>query len=53
LDYFEKHDFGDIPHKYIMRSGQLAFGTRIKGITKTLEKWKNIYKNADEYIYEI
>ena len=53
LDYFEKHDFGDIPHKYIMRSGQLAFGTQIKGITKTLEKWKNIYKNADEYIYEI
>ena len=43
LDYFEKHDFGDIPHKYIMRSGQLAFGTQIKGITKTLEKWKNIY----------
>jgi predicted transcriptional regulator len=53
LDHFEKHDFGDIPHKYIMRSGQLAFGTQIKGITKTLEKWKNIYKNADEYIYEI
>jgi len=53
LDYFEDHDFGDIPHKYIMRSGQLAFGTYIKGITKTLEKWKDVYKNADEYIYEI
>ena len=53
LDYFDDHDFGDMPHKYVMRSGQLAFATRIKGITKTLEKWKNIYKNADEYIYEI
>ena len=53
LDYFEDHDFGDIPHKYIMRSGQLAFGKHIKGITKTLEKWKNVYKNAEEYIYEI
>jgi len=53
LDYFEDHDFGNIPHKYMMRCGQLAFGTHIKGITKTLEKWKNIYKNADEYIYEI
>ena len=53
LDYFEDHDFGNIPHKYMMRSGQLAFGTYIKGITKTLEKWKSIYKNADEYIYEI
>jgi len=31
-----------------MRSGQLAVGTQIKGITKTQEKWKNIYKNADE-----
>ena len=53
LDYFDDHDFGDMPHKYIMRSGQLAFAMHIKGITKTLEKWKNIYKNADEYIYEI
>jgi len=53
LDYFEDHDFGNIPHKYMMRCGQLAFGTHIKGITKTLEKWKGIYKNADEYIYEI
>ena len=53
LDYFEDHSFGDIPHKYIMRSGQLAFGKHIKGITKTLEKWKNVYKNAEEYIYEI
>ena len=53
LDYFEDHNFGDVPHKYIMRCGQLAFGTHIKGITKTLEKWKDIYKNADEYIYEI
>jgi len=53
LDYFDDHDFGDMPHKYVMRSGQLAFATHIKGITKTLEKWKNIYKNADEYIYEI
>ena len=53
LDYFDDHDFGDMPHKYVMRSGQLAFAMHIKGITKTLEKWKNIYKNADEYIYEI
>ena len=53
LDYFGDHSFGDIPHKYIMRGGQLAFGKHIKGITKTLEKWKDIYNNADEYIYEI
>ena len=50
-EYFEDHDFGDIPLKFSMRAGQLATGTYIKGITKTLEKWKSIYKNADEYIY--
>ncbi len=52
-DYFSDHDFGDIPVKFIMRAGQLATGTHIKGITKTLEKWKSVYKNANEYIYEI
>ena len=36
-----------------MRAGQLATGSLVKGITKTLEKWKSVYKNADEYIYEI
>ena len=24
-----------------------------KALQKTLEKWKDVYKNADEYIYEI
>ena len=52
-DYFLDHDFGDIPIKFIMRAGQLATGSLVKGITKTLEKWKSVYKNADEYIYEI
>ena len=42
-EYFEDHDFGDIPLKFSMRAGQLATGTYIKGITKTLEKWKSIY----------
>ena len=52
-DYFSDHDFGDIPVKFVMRAGQLATGSHIKGITKTLEKWKSVYKNANEYIYEI
>ena len=31
-----------------MRAGQLATGSHIKGITKTLEKWKSVYKNANK-----
>jgi predicted transcriptional regulator len=51
-EYFEDHDFGDVPTKFIMRSGQLAGGKYIKGVVKVLEYWKSIYKNANEYIYE-
>lgn len=51
--YFESHDFGDIPIKFIMRIGQLSGGKGIEGVVKVLAKWKQIYKNADEYIYEI
>jgi predicted transcriptional regulator len=51
--YFEDHTFVDIPTKFMMRSGQLANGEHIKGVVKVLEKWKSIYKNADEYIYEV
>lgn len=51
--YFEDHTFGDIPTKFIMRTGQLAAAKHIKGISKTLEQWKSVYKNSDQYIYEI
>ena len=51
--YFETHDFGDIPMKFIQRIGALAGGQQIKGFVKVLEQWKLVYKNADEYIYEL
>lgn len=51
--YFEDHNFGNIPPKFIMRIGQLANSTHIKSVVKILEQWKSIYKNADKYIYEI
>ena len=51
--YFQEHDFGEVPHKFQMRCGQLANGQHIKGISKVLEQWKTIYKNSDEYIYEV
>ncbi len=52
MEYFEDHEFGDVPTKFIMRTGQLAGGKHIKGVVKVLEQWKTIYKNANEYIYE-
>ena len=51
--YFEDHDFGDIPMKFIQRIGALAASQHVKGFVKVLEQWKEIYKNADEYIFEI
>ncbi|MDE1861741.1 MAG: transcriptional regulator [Thaumarchaeota archaeon] len=51
--YFEDHDFGDVPMKFIQRIGALAGGQRIKGFVKVLEQWKSIYKDADQYVYEI
>ncbi len=52
-EYFQEHDFGSIPLKFVMRAGQLATGSHVKGITKTLQKWKSVYNNANEYIYEV
>ncbi len=51
--YFEDNTFTNLPHKFIMRAGQLASGEHIKGVANTLEVWKSIYKNANEYIYEV
>lgn len=51
--YFENHNFGHVPMKFIQRIGALAGGQQIKGFVKVLEQWKLVYKNADEFIYQI
>ena len=51
--YFEKHKFGDLPKKFIQRIGALYSGEYVKGFVKTQERWRNIHKNAQEYIYNI
>jgi len=51
--YFENHDFGDIPMKFIQRIGALSEAQPVKGFVKVLEQWKSIYKNADEFIYQL
>ena len=43
--YFENHDFGGVPKKFVLRVGQLSEGEYVKGITKVLEKWRDIFNN--------
>jgi len=49
--YFQSHNFGDIPVKFIHRIGELYERKYIKGFVRVLEKWKEIHDNAEKYIY--
>jgi predicted transcriptional regulator len=51
--YFKDHNFGDIPQKFLQRIGALVDGKQVKGFVKIMEKWKEIYQNAEEYIENI
>jgi len=51
--YFEKHNFEDIPLKFIQRIGALVRGKYVKGFVKVQEQWREIYYNADKYVYNI
>ena len=51
--YFESHDFGGVPQKFILRVGQLSKGEYLKGITKVLEKWRDIFDHSKKYVYGI
>ena len=51
--YFKNHDFGDISPKFLQRIGALEKSKQLKGFVKVMEQWKEIYKNADEYILNI
>jgi len=51
--YFKSHTLGNLQTKFIQRIGSLASGQHIKGVVKVLEKWKEVYKNADKHIYNV
>jgi len=51
--YFEEHTLGDLPMKFIQRIGALYNGEVIHGVVRVFEKWKMIYHDAKEYVYEI
>jgi predicted transcriptional regulator len=51
--YFETHDFGGVPNKFVMRIGQLSSGTNVSGVVKVLEQWKEIKSNAKDIFCEV
>lgn len=51
--YFKNHDFGDVPGKYLQRIGAFEGCKHIKGFVKVLEKWKEIYVDANQYICNV
>lgn len=51
--YFKNHHFGDLEKKFIHRIGSLSDSEVINGYVKVSEKWKQIYKNAEKYVYNI
>lgn len=52
-NYFENHNFGDLPNKFRRRIGDLYEQKHIKGVVRVLEKWKQVHSNANEYIYNV
>jgi len=51
--FFDDHDFGNLDIKFIQRLGALQNGQKITGFVRVIEKWKEIYDNAEKYIYNI
>jgi predicted transcriptional regulator len=51
--YFRNHNFDQLPEKFIQRMGALEKGESVKGFVKVQEKWKEIYNDAEKYIYNI
>jgi predicted transcriptional regulator len=52
-EYFSEHILGELPIKFVMRLGALDRCEFVKGVVAILERWKDIYREADEYIYEM
>ncbi|MGI0057940.1 MAG: helix-turn-helix transcriptional regulator [Nitrosarchaeum sp.] len=51
--YFIEHPIDSLPDKFILRLGELFEGKFISSYISVFEYWKNIYENAEEYIYNI
>jgi predicted transcriptional regulator len=50
-EYFSEHGLGELPMKFIQRLGALDNCDFVKGVVTILEVWKEIDRQAEEYIY--
>ena len=50
-EYFQEHGFGDMPHKFVQRIGALTNSKLVNGFTSVTETWREIFSNAEEYVY--
>jgi len=51
--YFKDHELDTLPQKFIQRMGALERSDTVKGFVKVQEKWKELYGDAEKYIYNI
>lgn len=52
-EYFSEHILGELPIKFIMRLGALDRCEFVKGVVAILERWKDVHRQGDQYVYEI
>jgi predicted transcriptional regulator len=51
--YFNDHNVGNIPMKFVQRIGALNGGKLVSGIVSVIESWKRLYEESNEYIFGI
>lgn len=52
-EFFKNHSFENMSPKFLRRIGELNNCEQISGVSKTLEIWKKIYQNANDYIFNV
>lgn len=52
-EFFATHSFEGMSPKFLRRIGELGKSEQVIGVSKVLETWKKIYKNANDYIFNV
>ena len=52
-EFFKTHSFEGMSPKFLRRIGELENSHQVVGVSRVLEIWKKIYKNANEYIFNV
>lgn len=52
-DFFLDHSLGDLPPKFIQRTGAFESCEIVHGVMAILQRWKNLYSESERYIREI